>query len=465
MQSSARTLACVVVAGMLAMAAAQQPGHQKSNKQPIITTSTCTTSGGCTQSQNPVQLDSNWMWTHKVGTYTNCFTGNSWDAELCPTPEACAKNCALDAGDYDTTYGITGEGDTLKLAYVVKEQQGGTDVGSRTYLMEDPYNYKMFKLLNQEFTFDVDVSTLPCGVNGALYFVEMQQDGGLSEYAGNNAGAAYGTGYCDAQCPQDIKFINGEANILDWKPTSGSTGVGSFGTCCVEMDIWEANSISTAVTPHPCRVDGQTKCTGIQCANGPGQRYDGACDKDGGDWNPYRLGDTTFYGPGSDFKVDTTQKMTVITQFHTDDGTANGNLVEIKRLYRQNGVTIKEEDVTVDGKQFGGITEAYVNATKVEFKNTNSFAQKGGMEAVSGALSRGMVLVMSIWDDNAAHMLWLDSDYPTNLPPSQPGVARGTCSTSSGVPSTTEQKYPNAFVAYSNIKVGDIGSTFDSKSN
>lgn len=64
----------------------------------------------------------------------------------------------------------------------------------------------MFRLLNQEFTFDVDISQLPCGVNGALYFVEMDQDGGLSKYPGNKAGAAYGTGYCDAQCPQDLKF-------------------------------------------------------------------------------------------------------------------------------------------------------------------------------------------------------------------------------------------------------------------
>jgi len=29
----------------------------------------------------------------------------------------------------------------------------------------------MFNLLNKEFTFDVDVSTLECGLNGALYFV------------------------------------------------------------------------------------------------------------------------------------------------------------------------------------------------------------------------------------------------------------------------------------------------------
>lgn len=56
-------------------------------------------------------------------------------------------------------------------------------------------------------------------------------------------------------------------------------------------------------------------------------------------------------------------------------------------------------------------------------------------------------------------MLWLDSDYPTNEPASQPGVARGTCSTSSGVPTTTREKYPNAYVQFSNIRVGDIGST------
>ena len=34
--------------------------------------------------------------------------------------------------------------------------------------------YKMFKLLNQEFTFTVDGSDLPCGLNGAIYFVEME---------------------------------------------------------------------------------------------------------------------------------------------------------------------------------------------------------------------------------------------------------------------------------------------------
>ena len=41
-------------------------------------------------------------------------------------------------------------------------------------------NYVMFNLLNKEFTFTVNDGELDCGLNGALYFVEMQKDGGLS---------------------------------------------------------------------------------------------------------------------------------------------------------------------------------------------------------------------------------------------------------------------------------------------
>lgn len=37
----------------------------------------------------------------------------------------------------------------------------------------------------------------------------MDADGGMSKYSTNTAGAKYGTGYCDSQCPRDLKFING----------------------------------------------------------------------------------------------------------------------------------------------------------------------------------------------------------------------------------------------------------------
>ncbi|KAJ7306135.1 hypothetical protein DFH08DRAFT_517267 [Mycena albidolilacea] len=33
------------------------------------------------------------------------------------------------------------------------------------------------------------------------------------------AGPRYGTGYCDAQCPRDLNFINGVANSAGWVPS------------------------------------------------------------------------------------------------------------------------------------------------------------------------------------------------------------------------------------------------------
>jgi cellulose 1,4-beta-cellobiosidase len=73
-------------------------------------------------------------------------------------------------------------------------------------------NYQMFKPNGMEFTFDVDVSGLPCGLNGALYFSEMDADGGMAKFPTNKAGAKYGTGYCDSQCPRDLKFIAGQVS-------------------------------------------------------------------------------------------------------------------------------------------------------------------------------------------------------------------------------------------------------------
>ena len=52
------------------------------------------------------------------------------------------------------------------------------------------------------------------------------------------------------------------------------------------QDIWEANSISAAYTPHPCQPEGYTPCTNpVDCGSGDGDRYSGLCDKDGCDYN------------------------------------------------------------------------------------------------------------------------------------------------------------------------------------
>ena len=67
------------------------------------------------------------------------------------------------------------------------------------------------------------------------------------------------------------------------------------------------------------------------------------CDKDGCDYNHWRQGDHTYFGPGGNFAVDSSKKMTVVTQFITDDGTDSGDLVEIRRLYVQVSVILRSD--------------------------------------------------------------------------------------------------------------------------
>ncbi|KAK4575049.1 hypothetical protein LTR86_000901 [Recurvomyces mirabilis] len=436
---------------------AQQAGTLTAETHPKLTVSTCATGGTCTTVQHTIVLDANWRWLHSTSGATNCYNGNTWDKTLCPDATTCAANCALDGADYAGVYGITTSGNSLSLQLVT-----GSNSGSRVYLMDaSDSKYQEFNLLNQEFTFDVDVSKLPCGLNGALYFVSMDADGGVSKYPTNKAGTKYGTGYCDSQCPQDIKFIAGKANNGNWTPSANSanTGAGATGACCSEMDIWEANSISAAYTPHPCQPEGYAPCNSpTDCGSGDGNRYSGFCDKDGCDFNSFRMGNQTFLGPGK--TVDTTKKITVVTQFITSDGTASGDLTEIRRLYVQNGVVYANSASDVSGISGNSLTADFCKAQKSVFGDTDYFDTKGGLKAMGEAFKTGMVLVMSIWDDYAVNMLWLDSDYPTTAPVTNPGVARGTCSTTSGNPKDVESQSPGSTVVFSNIKTGPIGSTY-----
>lgn len=165
---------------------------------------------------------------------------------------------------------------------------------------------------------------------------------------------------------------------------------------------------------------------------------------------------TTFYGPGTGFTVNTQQKITVVTQFIE----TSGALSEIKRFYVQNGKVIPNSASNIAGVSGDSITAAYCTAQKSVFGDTDSFASKGGLAQMGAALAQPMVLVMSLWDDHYSNMLWLDSTYPTTS--SALGAARGTCATTSGAPSDVESASAGATVVYSNIKFGPIGSTFSS---
>ena len=80
--------------------------------------------------------------------------------------------------------------------------------------------------------------------------------------------------------------------------------------------------------------------------------------------------------------------------------------------------------------------------------------------AAMGESLKSMVLVLSVWDDHAVSMNWLDSHFPTDADPSKPGVKRGRCDPAAGLPETVEKAHPDASVVYSNIKYGSINSTF-----
>jgi len=457
----------VALALGVAVVNAQTPGTLKTEKHPAITVATCTKAGGCTSANKEVVIDSNWRWIHETGKPTNCYTGNEWDATVCPDVDSCSKNCVLEGADaeYTDTYGVKASGNALDLKFVTKGQYS-KNVGSRTYLMKDEDTYETFKLKNKEFTFDVDVSALPCGLNGALYFVAMDADGGKAKYgAKNTAGAKYGTGYCDAQCPHDLKWINGETNMLEWQPsaTDPNAGTGKYGTCCVEMDIWEANEVSTAYTAHACDVKEQTRCEGVDCGDNPDHRFDGKCDKNGCDFQTYRLGNSSFYGNSSSFELDTTKKMTVVTQFITVDGTDTGALKEIKRFYKQGGNIIQTPTLAVGGfGSFNSLSTDYCKAEVGTFQDKTNFIEKGGMSSMDVAFEKGVVLVMSIWDDHDVNMLWLDSTYPTDG--SQKGSHRGTCPITSGSPKDVETNAADSHVTYSNIRFGEIGSTYNGDS-
>jgi len=446
---------------LLPQAAAQQAGTMQPETHPQLWLQTDCTASGCQTEKGEVTIDANWRWVNEGGQ--NCYMNdNTWDPATCSDGLECATTCGIEGADYSATYGITptSSKDGVNLRFVT-EGPYSNNFGSRLYVMDSEDTYKMFKLKNREFTIDVDVSELPCGLNGAVYFVEMDQKG---DYDGtsNTAGAKYGTGYCDAQCPHDIKFIKGEANVKNWNHTAVPP-VGHYGTCCAEMDIWEANSRSTAYTPHPCTEPGLTKCEGVTCGdNSKGQRYLGMCDKDGCDFNNFRMGDHKFYGVGEDFNVDTSKPFTVVTQFLTEDGTDTGDLSEIRRFYVQEGQVIENSEAAILGGDAGNsIDSKFCNAQKDKFGDLNDFEAKGGLKAMGEALDRGMVLVLSLWDDTQVSMLWLDSAYPTDEPAGKPGVLRGPCpGGADSEPKHLRATYPDSKVTFSQIKFGEIGSTY-----
>ena len=106
------------------------------------------------------------------------------------------------------------------------------------------------------------------------------------------------------------------------------------------------------------------------------------------------------------------------------------------------------------------VSQPMCDEQKKIFDDPDDHTKKGGMKTMGESMDRGQVLVMSIWADTESHMLWLDSTFPADSSPSEPGNSRGSCPTDGGVPSDLQTNYGDATVKYFNVKIGPLGSTF-----
>ena len=177
--------------------------------------------------------------------------------------------------------------------------------------------------------------------------------------------------------------------------------------------------------------------------------------------------------------------------------------MEIRRLYVQDGNVIENSNVNLGNAiPYDSITDEFCSDIKglfgdpdehqasvaIKAQQENSlripnFQEKGGLQKMGDSFKRGMVLVMSLWDDHEAFMLWLDSNYPEDGDPNDPGtcstqhifngfvhtnfysgVSRGPCPTTSGRPEDVENEQPEATVKFSKIRYGEIGSTYQHSS-
>jgi cellulose 1,4-beta-cellobiosidase len=112
----------------------------------------------------------------------------------------------------------------------VKVENNGYSLngGGRIYFSEkasddfSPDMYWQVPLKNHSFSYDVNLSKVACGCNAAAYFSNMP----TYDAQGNIAkGGKTGDYYCDANYPENL---------------------------CPEMDTFEGNMHTFAVTPHTC---------------------------------------------------------------------------------------------------------------------------------------------------------------------------------------------------------------------
>merc|ERR1711862_115209 len=243
-------------------------------------------------------------------------------------------------------------------------------------------------------------------------------------------------------------WIKGEANIAPkWVPNekdpNKNIGEGGKGICCAELDLWEANKFSTQTALHPMsKQTGQIVCEGLEeCGSQKeGERDIGPTDRNGCFANPYAFGHKKFYGPGTDYEVNTNKPFAIITEFREKDGELDG----MYQYYMQGGKAIHPPDFGFGNDNV--MNQDFCNKV-LEADGTDYFNANGGMAQFSASVKKGMTMVLSFWDDMASNMNWLDSG------------TRGPCNPKHGDPATLRKKHPDARFDIRHVRTGKIGTT------
>ncbi|PLW27200.1 hypothetical protein PCANC_26120 [Puccinia coronata f. sp. avenae] len=427
---------------------AQQIGiHLLHESPPALKIQSCRSDIECSEKRLSITLDADLRPLQVLEGIESCVSEEerAWNATYCADSERCAEKCSLGGVKYKSVHGVTTHDHSVNLRLFTR----GKLTESRVYLLGNKKRYHLFHLKNRQFSFEVDASQVPCGVDAALYFTSMQADGGLSRT--NRAGAMYGTGYCDAQCPTSLRFIDGKANI-EGSGELGNQVFENLGACCPELDLWEGNALMQAYGAHPCVFPSISTCEGVGCtAKG------GLCDQSGCGFASQKVDGNGFYGPNK--TIDTQHKFTVVTQFHTSNGTDLGELVEIRQFFVQHGVLIPQQGLRLPGQDFfDSINKSFCES--VTTRSENEFQNRGGMEAISRAMDQGLVLVMGIWTGEVTNTLGSIQKVPATRRASLRTINEGICPRETRTQPFVQKHYPHASVKFSNLRIEPINSSW-----
>merc|ERR1712023_154124 len=193
--------------------------------------------------------------------------------------------------------------------------------------------------------------------------------------------------------------------------------------------------------------DSQTVCyeEGECGSQEEGKRDIGPTDRNGCYLNPYAFGHKKFYGPGSDYTINTKKPFAIVTEFRGDK---NGDLQGMYQYYYQDGKKIDQPDYGMGSGN--AMAEDFCQKLVDKYGEKSYFQDNGGLKQFGKAVKRGMTFVVSFWDDMATNMNWLDTG------------ARGTCDPDDGDPKNLREKHPDASFGVRHMRWGPIGSTHKS---